>query len=317
MLRLLATVVAVVSLLAGAVGTATHYIGLENTTWTLVASFTPLFMVVTVVALMVLVFLRQRVLAVVGVAVLAAGVWAQVPLYRSEYRAEAGDAPVVRVMQANIFLGQADTAALARTVRERHVDILTVSELTGGAARRLSSDGLGRELPYSFLRPREGGGGTGIFSRYPLRDGTALPGFVLTNLRATVDIPGTEPTAVYALHPLPPYPEPAYRWMAELGELHRLLGAEAMPLIVGADFNSTWDHQQYRRVLETVPPLRDAAEYVGAGIVATYPANRGYPAILAIDRILTRGATPMSFSRIDNPGSDHFAVVGEVRLGGG
>jgi endonuclease/exonuclease/phosphatase (EEP) superfamily protein YafD len=304
-------------LLAGAVGIVAHYFGLASTAWTLLASFTPLFIAVTLVALVLLLVLRRRLLAIVAAVALVAGVWAQVPLYRAATaQGQTADAPVVRVMQANIYLGLADTAALVRTVRDRDVDILTVSELTGDAARRLTADGIDQELPYSFVRPRQGGGGTGLYSRYPLRDGVALPGFALTNLRATVDIPDTSPTAVYALHPLPPFPEPAYRWMGELRELRRLLGEEAMPLIVGADFNSTWDHQQYRRLLDTAPPLRDAAEYVGAGIVATFPANRRYPAILAIDRILTRGATPMSFSRIDNPGSDHHGVMGDVRLDG-
>lgn len=316
-LRLLGTVVGVVTLLAGGVGIAAHFFGFASTGWTLIASFTPLFIVVTVVALVVLVALRRRLLAVTAVAVLVAGLAGQVPLYLAE-TPTASDAPQIRLMQANIFLGQADTAALVRTVRDRDVDLLTVSELTVGAVQRLTADGLDTELPYSFLRPREGGGGTGIFSRYPLSDGAALPGFVLTNLRATVAIPNTSPTAVYALHPLPPFPEPAYRWMGELRELRRLLGAEALPFVVGADFNSTWDHQQYRQVLDGAgaPAIRDAAEYVGAGIVATYPANRWYPAILAIDRILTRGGTPISFSRTDIPGSDHYGVIGEVRLDG-
>lgn len=302
-------------LVAGGLGITAHYFGFVSTPWTLLASFTPVFIVVTVVALTLLVLQRRRLLAVVAVAAVAAGLWAQLPLYLAQ-KPTAADAPVVRIMQANIFLGQADTTVLVQTVRDRDIDILTVAELTPEAARALSADGIDRELPYSFVQPRENGSGTGIFSRYPLRDGAALPGFILTNLRATVDIPDTSPTAIYALHPLPPYPEPAYRWMAELRELHHILGAEPMPLIVGADFNSTWDHQQYRSLLETAPPLRDAAEYTGAGIVATYPANRPYPAILAIDRILTRGGTPMSFARTELTGSDHYGVIGEVRLGG-
>ena len=89
-------------------------------------------------------------------------------------------------------------------------------------------------------------------------------------------------------------------------------------MVVGADFNSTYDHRQYRQILDEASgtPILDAAEYVGAGIVATYPADRRYPAVLAIDRILTRGGTPMSFSRTEIPGSDHYGVIGEIRLGG-
>lgn len=315
---LLASVPGVVLLLVGAVGIAAHYFGFVSTTWTLIASFTPLFIPVTVVALVLLLLGGQRVLAVAAVAALAVGVWTQLPLYRAAQATPASDAPQVRLMQANIFLGRADAEALVRTVRERDIDLLTVAELTDEAERALAGAGLKELLPYSFSRPRSGGGGTGIYSRYPLSNGEALPGFVLENLRATVALPGAAPTVVYALHPLPPYPEPAYRWMAELREVRRLLATEDKPLIVGADFNATYDHRQYRRILDgaSAPPLRDAAEYVGAGFVATYPANRRYPAVLAIDRILTRGGTPMSFSRFEIPGSDHYGVIGDVRFDG-
>jgi endonuclease/exonuclease/phosphatase (EEP) superfamily protein YafD len=311
-----ATVVGVVLLVAGGVGIAAHYSLFAGTAWTLIASFTPLFLPVAAGALVLLALGRRRHLAALAVAVLAVGVWTQVPLYRAASGAPVADGPPVRVMQANIFLGQADTVALVRTVGDRDIDLLTVSELTGPAAAGLAAAGIADELPYSFLRPTGGGGGTGIYSRYPLSAGTVLPGFVLHNLRAVMDIPGAAPTAVYALHPLPPYPEPAYRWMSELRQLRDVFGTEQLPMIVGADFNSTYDHRQYRRLLggDAGLPIRDAAEFVGAGIVATYPADRRYPAVLAIDRILTRGGTPMSFSRTEIPGSDHHAVIGEIAL---
>jgi endonuclease/exonuclease/phosphatase (EEP) superfamily protein YafD len=313
--RLLVSVLGGLLLAGGAVGIGAHYSGFVSTTLTLIASFTPLFIVMTAGALILLALARRRSLAVLAAVVLALGVWTQIPLYRAAASTDAAPgAPVIRLMQANIFLGQADTGSVVDTVRERDVDILTVSELTGEAARGLAAAGLHQELPYSFLQPREGGGGTGMYSRFPLSEPQALPGFVLGNLRATVAIPGAAPTVVYALHPLPPWPQPAYRWMAELEKLHQLFDGERRPLIVGADFNSTWDHRQFRRVLDGTEPLRDAAEFTGAGIVATYPADRGFPAVLAIDRILTRGGTPLSFARIDIPGSDHYGVVGDIRL---
>lgn len=53
-----------------------------------------------------------------------------------------------------------------------------------------------------------------------------------------------------------------------------------MPLIVGADFNATWDHKRYRNLLAAGGAdgqhLLDAAEFLGSGIVATCPAGRRY-----------------------------------------
>lgn len=124
---------------------------------------------------------------------------------------------------------------------------------------------------------------------------------------------------MYALHPIPPFPEPSWKWAAELEHLQALLGDESEDILIGADFNSTFDHKRFRDLLAGSgsagsPELLDAAEQVGAGIVATYPAGRRIPPVLAIDRILARGASPVSFARVDLPGSDHYGVVGEVRL---
>ena len=90
-------------------------------------------------------------------------------------------------------------------------------------------------------------------------------------------------------------------------------------MIVGADFNSTYDHRQYRELLENsaqtgAPRLVDAAEYVGAGVVPTFPAGRIVPPLLAIDRILARGPVPVSFERFELPGSDHLGVVGNLAI---
>ena len=196
--------------------------------------------------------------------------------------------------------------------------MLTVAELTAPAAERLAAAGLERTLPYTYLEPKEGGGGEGIYSRHPLTETAKLSGLQHNNLRATVDVPGAGPVAIYALHPVPPYPLPAWRWATELDRIGDALAAETMPLVVGADFNSTYDHERYRNLLllrgPGGAPLVDAAEYLGSGIVATYPAGRWYPAVLAIDRILARGATPVSMRRVGIPGSDHHGLIGDLRL---
>ncbi len=58
----------------------------------------------------------------------------------------------------------------------------------------------------------------------------------------------------------------------------------------------------------------DAAEHVGAGMVPTYPADRFFPPLLALDRMLSRGGPePVEFRRIRVAGSDQYAVVGRFR----
>src|SRR3546814_6358925 len=74
-------------------------------------------------------------------------------------------------MQANLLFGQADPASLTATVREKAVDVLTVQELITSLEGSLRDQGLEQLLPHHYLVPDEaGGGGAGIYSRYPLTD---------------------------------------------------------------------------------------------------------------------------------------------------
>ncbi|MGV0834554.1 endonuclease/exonuclease/phosphatase family protein [Mycolicibacterium thermoresistibile] len=318
--RRIAGAAGVLLLIGCAAGISTHFTGAVRAT--LIASFTPVFVLGTLIALVVLALSRWRIAAVVAAAVLSVGLWGQWPLYRAEaaqLSTEATGAQQLRLLQANIFLGQADPEALVDRVRSEHVDVLTVSELTAEAETALAEAGLTAELPHTFLRSRPGGGGAGIYSRLPLSDGQLLAGFELHNLRAGVGLPGGAEIAVYALHLLPPYPEPPWRWATELDRLAEVLAAEDRPLVIGADVNATYDHKRFRDLLvgseqPGSPQLTDAAVVTGSGIVPTYPAGRRTPPLLAIDRILARDATPVSFRRIDLPGSDHYGVVGDIAV---
>ena len=319
-LRLILRIVGLVATICAGIGVGVHFLGPVSTVVTLLASFSPLFVVLAVIAAAVSAAARFWPAVLAALIVVVVGVSAQLPLFLGGAPAAAADVPKIKRLQAKIRLGEADPQALVSRVRSDRVDVLIVAELTPEAVDGLAAAGLESALPFSYLQPREGGGGEGIYARYPLRDTELLPGLQHNNLRATVVVPGATPFAVYALHPLPPYPEPAWRWALELDRIAAILEADRRPLIVGADFNSTYDHERYRNLLDAGGrdglDLIDSADYLGAGIVATYPADKWYPAVLAIDRILTRGGTPLSFERVDLPGSDHHAVMGEVLLAG-
>jgi endonuclease/exonuclease/phosphatase (EEP) superfamily protein YafD len=317
--RIIVGVVGLAATVGAGVGVAAHFFGPVSTVVTLLASFSPLFAVLAAVSVLVLVAARFWLTAAAALMVTIVGVVAQLPLYIAEpASAQAVQAPKLKLLQANIRLGEADPHVLVDRVRGDRVDILTVAELTETAVDRLAAAGVEEALPFSYLLPREGGGGEGIYSRHPLTDTEELPGLQHNNLRATVRVPGAEPFAVYALHPLPPYPEASWRWALELDRIGAILAADPRPLVIGADFNSTYDHERYRNLLRAGgrdgAALIDTADYLGSGIVATYPADKWYPAVLAIDKILTRGGTPVSFQRVDLPGSDHYGVIGDVLL---
>jgi endonuclease/exonuclease/phosphatase (EEP) superfamily protein YafD len=317
-LRVCVGVAGVAAALAAAAGVAAHFFGPVSTIVTLTAAFTPLFVLLAVAAVLVLVAARFWVAAAGALLVAVLGAGTQLPLYIGEDPPTATGAPTLRLLQANILFGGADVGSLVDRVRRDGVDLLTVSELTVAARDRLEAAGVSEALPYSFTSARRGGSGEGIYSRHPLRETAVLSGLPMANLRATVDVPGAVPYAVYALHPTPPYPGPVRQWAADLDRLRAVLADEPKPLLVGADFNATYDHERFRALLSAGErngaALVDAADYTGSGIVPTYPADQRFPAVFAIDRILTRGGTPLSFERVDIPGSDHHGVMGDVLL---
>ncbi|MFM9376862.1 endonuclease/exonuclease/phosphatase family protein [Gordonia sp. VNK21] len=300
---------------AGAAGIIAHYSWLESNWLARVGAFAPVLMGIGLLGTLLALAVRGWWVAGVGAVLVVVSVISQAPLYIGSGEPGTGD---LTVMQANIYLGQADVDALAKTVADKHVDILTVAELTDPALSRIEASAIAEQLPYTFVKPAEHGAGIGLFSRYPLTDAGALDGFRMANARAVVQIPGHGEYAVYALHPLPPYPEPAWRWTMELDRLSEILHDETRPVIAAGDFNSTYDHRQLRDLLSDSdggPGLTDAAEHTGAGIIATYPANRWFPAMLALDRVMTRGGPEaVDFYRVEIPGSDHHGVVAEIDL---
>jgi endonuclease/exonuclease/phosphatase (EEP) superfamily protein YafD len=251
--------------------------------------------------------------------VAAGAVWTQWPLYRAGDVSTPTHTPSVRLMQANIFLGRADPAALVARIREERVDVLTVVELTPSAVQSLAEAGMAGQLPYSYVRARNGGGGAGVYSRYPLSGGEQLPGFALDNVRVSMAVPGAAMVSVYAVHVQPPWPQPVDVWAAELDRLNSSLRQRhGEPVLVGGDFNATYDHRRFRTLLDgsdvkDSAGMTDAAEYVGAGMLPTFPA-RHHLSIIAIDHIMVRDATPTSFGRLPLTGSDHAAVVADIAL---
>lgn len=311
-LRRAVTLVGCLLAASGLLGVIAHAVPFVSNTWARLAAGTPVLIALGIVGLVLLIASRAWMCAVVAAVIVVIGIGTQVPLFLGT--PEARSASDLTVMQANIYLGQADAASVVREVRERRVDILTVVELTDAAIGRLDAAGIAGTLPYRFVVPRSGGGGAGIYSRYRLSDEFRIGKMAMSNLRAVVDLPRAGRRAVYALHPIPPWPEPAWRWAYEIDLLSRTLAEERLPLILGADFNSTYDHARFRRLLASPPGLVDAAEHLGSGIVATYPANRHIPPVLALDRVMTRGGpVPTSFHRVELPGSDHDGVIASVR----
>ncbi len=257
----------------------------------------------------VLLAVLNRRLVTAGVAALATVLVLVVQVPPTVSRDAAASRDGITVLQANLKIGAADPVALVRRVRDEDVDLLATEELTTAAASGLVAAGLPKLLPYRYLRPlRDGGSGSGIWSRWPLSGTQDVPGFYLSTVRARVASP-RGPLTFMAVHLTPPWPFPAWRWVDEMGRLRALLREQPRdaPVIAAGDYNATVDHAQFRALL--AGGYTDAADDAGAGYLRSYPADRWYGPVIAIDHVLLCGVTGVSADTLDLPGSDHRALL--------
>ncbi|MBH0779994.1 endonuclease/exonuclease/phosphatase family protein [Nocardia sp. NEAU-351] len=277
----------------------------------LLASGASYLMLGALVGLLLFLLARGWRSAVVAGVVVAGVLWTQVPIFVSDGRAAGG--PVVTVLQSNLLFGGADVDRIVRTVRDEQVDLLTVEELTAEAVTKFETAGLAALLPYRYVEPGGYGQGTGIYSRYPLRDTRKYDGFVMGNLGAVMEHPQRGPVAVFAFHPMPP-PLDFAAWTAEMRRIREILDATTGPALVGADFNATRDHTAFRDLLRG--EFASAAELVGAGPLPTYPTDKRWGPVIGIDHILIAGGTAEKVEAMTIAGSDHRAVLARTRLDG-
>ena len=269
-------------------------------------AFTPLAVGGAVVAAVIAAVLGRRAAAAVAV-VVAVGLAALVAprALGGASAAEGGSAGRLRVLTANVYQQPRAARSLAAIVRREKPDVVSVQELTPRVAREL------RELlPNRVIDVREGGFGTGLYSRLPLERRRAPRGQAVTVAEVTVR--GAASPQVWAVHPrVPSRAENMAEWKADLRALPPATD-ETVKILAG-DFNATLDHAELRRVIGR--GYEDAADTVGAGLRATWPANRRFPPPVTIDHVLVdERAGVRSLRVIPLAGSDHRAVLAEIAL---
>jgi endonuclease/exonuclease/phosphatase family metal-dependent hydrolase len=241
--------------------------------------------------------------AALGLAVRSRGVPRRQP--------EAGG-PTLRVLTINLLVGRADPEAVVARVRQADLDVLFVQELTIGAQTRLKQAGLEDLMPHAQVEHKDGGPrGSGIYSRFPLSEGTPLASTFAAQPTAVLELPDGQEVALICVHPRAPALSRggSVVWRSELGVLP---APGKLPTVVAGDFNATADHAAFRHVLRR--GYVDAAIQTGNGLTRTWgrPGNEPW---LTIDHVLaSRGCAVLACSVHAVPGSDHRAVYAEIRL---
>jgi endonuclease/exonuclease/phosphatase family metal-dependent hydrolase len=230
----------------------------------------------------------------------------------------AGDAPAVRVFDANIDKSLTFDAGYQHAIEQQHPDVVTLEEFTPQALRSMAASGVLAAFPYQCAAPTPGATGFMVASRLRLTgcqvksvpwDGTTMQYMV----QATLWSPGG-PVALRVVHTLAPLPAYWQEWttaLAAVGQSVRASGDSAM-LMVG-DFNATWGNRGFVALLHD--GLTDGAAARGKALDMTWPNGAVVPPFLRIDHVLT-GARLAVTQIATGPGfgSDHRYLVAKVAV---
>jgi endonuclease/exonuclease/phosphatase (EEP) superfamily protein YafD len=215
----------------------------------------------------------------------------------------------LRVLASNLLYGQADPKAVVDLVREQRIDVLNLVEMTPRAVDGLAAAGLFETLPYRVLHPAPGAFGSGIVSRFPLKEINLTGDSAAKQPGAQADLGDGVTVEIVAVHPISPDVDTP-QWEREMKDLSRAAGEHGLRVLAG-DFNATLDHAAFRTVLSR--GYNDAAEERGEALVPTWPAD--HTPVVTIDHVVVDNRAAVRDYRVfDVPGSDHRAVFAEVRL---
>ena len=254
-------------------------------------------------------------------------------------RSGPGSAVPLTVMSINSRFGRADAAEIVRLVRDNGVELLAIQEYTQALEDRLAAEGLGSLLPNRVSSPTENGSGSATYSQHPIQAVGLIPDtpFQIPTFRVTVPAAGgvgagSAPATleVTNVHTLPPVDVRVGQWRSDLESLGRLVtrnGADGQgnqltgnQLLLG-DFNATYDHSEFRRLLDGGPggrKLVDVGTASGARFMPTWPMDGQALPGITIDHLVTSPRIPASGYAVHRvPGTDHAAVLATLEVPAG
>jgi endonuclease/exonuclease/phosphatase (EEP) superfamily protein YafD len=277
-------------------------------------AFTPWIAAASVIPVALAAALRRwRALAVALATVALLGALVLPRAFGGATHADGGAGATLRVLAANVEFGEARGDQLVALGRKLEIDALVVTELTQKFAAVLRRAGVDELLPHSVLSPEPNARGTGIYSRLrpSQRAVEHLPGgFALPH--AQLEPVGAQSVTLFGIHTVPPTESDA--WPDDLEAVPS--PSPTTPTILAGDFNATLDHAEFRELLDR--GYADAAETLGDGLKPTWPTNRRFPPLFAIDHVLADERIGIrAFSAHDLDGTDHRAVFAELELPAG
>ncbi|HYH18857.1 MAG TPA: endonuclease/exonuclease/phosphatase family protein [Azospirillum sp.] len=216
----------------------------------------------------------------------------------------------IRVLIANVRMGNRQAGELLRIVRDVRPDLFLAMETDEWWDRQLSV--LAPEFSHRVQDVRGNYFGMHLFSKYELADADVrfIIGDETPAIFTNVVLPDGERVDFYGLHPRPPHLwQPSTKRDAQL--LLAALEARSAedPVIVAGDFNAVPWERVVRRAMRIGGLLDPRA---GRGIVPTYNAQR-WVVTWPLDQVLYQHEFALvEFRHLPEFGSDHYPVLADL-----
>jgi endonuclease/exonuclease/phosphatase (EEP) superfamily protein YafD len=221
-------------------------------------------------------------------------------------------APRLRLFNANVYAGNPDMGGLAAEIRAAAPDVVFLQEASPAQVAALDQAGALAELPHRVTLARTDPFANALASRWPLlaHDVIEVDGRPIA-IRATVEAAGAR-IRLYSVHVVSPFGGNRQAWVKETATVADAVRGETHPVLVGGDFNATWGHRVFRRLLDA--GLTDAAAARGRPFQMTWPQDRHLlPPLTRIDHVMTTDGLAVTAVRTGaGRGSDHRPIVADV-----
>ena len=217
----------------------------------------------------------------------------------------------VRLFNANVYAGNDQAGGIAGEILASRPDVVFLQEATPAIVETIDGAGALAELPHRIAVPRTDPFAALMAARWPLldQDVVEVDGRPVL-LRATVETEAG-PLRLYGVHVVAPLGRAREASARELRRITELAREERLPILMAGDFNTTWGHRSFRRVLDA--GFTDAAAAGGRPFQMTWPRDRLIPAFTRIDHVLTtRGLAVIALHPGEGAGSDHKPLVADV-----
>ncbi|MFC8038429.1 endonuclease/exonuclease/phosphatase family protein [Paenarthrobacter sp. NPDC057355] len=290
-------------------------------------AFTPWLLIPAALALLLAVVGRRLWVIFTTAALLAAQLFWLFPLDAGKPEVLPAGTPTVsvKVMSLNTEYGEADPATIVRLVRENGVQLLALQEHTQRLENGLQAAGLEDVLPHRVSEPRDDAGGGAVYSAFPLEPDGLLPDtpFHMAVTRVLITDAGSGAKSALNLtnvHALPPVDERIEQWRSDLAKIGRQAASAGTQLLMG-DFNASYDHAEFRKMLDSGPEgtkLVDVGTAAAARFSPTWPMEGPPLPGTVLDHLVTSPRISSSGYQVQKvPGSDHAAVLATLGVPAG